>query len=468
MRAWIVLVTVAFAGCARFEPRPIAPADTAARFEQRSLDNPALKSFLEANIHRELNGGSGQPWNLELLTLAAFYYQPSLDVARAQWGVATAGKITAGERPNPTLSVTPGYSSTTAIPSPWIVTPSLDIPIETAGKRGYRIAQAQQLSEAARLNIAAVAWQVRSAVRRSLVNLEAALASEALLQEQQKIQAENLRLLELQYQAGAISAFELTQARVAADGARLAWRDAQRQSAEARAQLAQAIGVPVRALDCVEFSSDSLHLLPVEVVPAQAQRQALLNRTDILGALAEYAASQSALQLEIAKQYPDIHLSPGYEYDQGNNKWFLGLSVTLPVFNHNQGAIAEAQARRTEAAARFNALQAAVLAEIDLAFAGYQAALRKQADAEAMLVDLNSQNKSAGALLEAGEISKSELAGLQLQFSAAALARQDAITKAAQAAGQLEDAIQSPLSLPANLDQLSTTPRGDSVKSTQP
>ena len=53
--------------------------------------------------------------------------------------MATAGTITAGERPNPTLSVAPGFNSTTAIPSPWIMTPSLDIPIETAGKRGYAV-----------------------------------------------------------------------------------------------------------------------------------------------------------------------------------------------------------------------------------------------------------------------------------------------------------------------------------------
>ena len=448
-RVLLICGGIALAGCARFESRPIAPAETAARFEERSLDNPALRSFLETNLHRELTDWPLRSWDFDQLTLAAFYYQPSLEVARAQWAVATAGKITAGERPNPTLSVSPAYDTTTTIPSPWIITSSLDIPIETAGKRGYRVALAGHLSEVARLNIASVAWQVRSAVRRSLVNLEAAVATEALLQEQQKIQMENLRLLELQHQAGAISAFELTQARVAADSARLTWRDAERQSAEARAQLAQAIGIPDHALVGAKLSFDSLHVMPAEVDSVKVRRQALLNRADLLGALVEYAASQSALQLEIAKQYPDIHLSPGYEYDQGDNKWSLGLSVTLPVFNHNQGAIAEAQARRAEAAARFNALQAAVLAEIDLAFAGYQAVLRKQADAEAMLQDLQRQEKSARALLDAGEISKSELAGLQLQFSAAALVRQDALTKAAQASGALEDAVQRPFGVPA-------------------
>ena len=40
-----------------------------------------------------------------------------------------------------------------------------DLPLETAGKRGHRIEAAGHLSESARLNIATVAWQVRSTLR---------------------------------------------------------------------------------------------------------------------------------------------------------------------------------------------------------------------------------------------------------------------------------------------------------------
>ena len=83
------------------------------------------------------------------------------------------------------------------------------------------------------------------------------------------------------------------------------------------------------------------------------RRLAALNRSDILGALADYAASQSALQLEIARQFPDMHIGPGYLLDQTDNKWTLGATLTLPVLNQNQGAIAEAKARREEMAARF-------------------------------------------------------------------------------------------------------------------
>jgi len=454
---FVLLAATLLAGCARFNPQPLAPDKTAADFHGRSLAGAGLKAFVETNLYCQLDPWPLPVWDFTNLVLAAFYYHPDLDVARAKWAAAEAGRVTAGARPNPTLNVTPGYNTTTPTPSPWIPLGTLDIPIETAGKRGYRIAQATQLSEAARLNIASVAWQVRSRVRRSLVDLYVARETATLLREQQAIQAENLRLLELQYQAGAISAFELAQARIAADSARLALRDAERQSAEARVQLAQAVGIPTSALDGVELSFAGLSRLPGDVGGAEARRQALLRRADILSSLAECAASQSALQLEIARQYPDVHLGPGYQYDQGDNKWSLGLTVTLPVLNQNQGPIAEAQAKRAEAAASFNALQARVVGEIDGAVASYRAALEKQSDADGLLANLQQQEKRARAMFDTGEISKSELAGLRLQLGASALARLEAVTKSQQALGQLEDALQSPLGLSATVWQ--TWPR---------
>ena len=445
------------AGCTHFRSQPLAPAETAARLESRSLGEPALKGFLEKNLHRELTNWPAASWDFDMLTLAAFYYHPSLDVARGRWAVAEAVKITAGGRPNPTLNVTPGYNTTTLTPSPWIPLGFLDIPVETAGKRGYRIAQAVGLSESARLNIASVAWQARSGVRRSLAALHAAQGAEVLLREQQGLQAENLGLLERQHEAGAVSAFEVSQAGIAADNARLGLRDAERQSAEARLQLAEAIGVPASALAGVKFSFEGWGQLAGEASVTDARRQALLNRSDILSGLADYAAIEAGLQLEIAKQYPDVHLQPGYQFDQGDSKWSLGITVELPVLNQNQGPIAEAKARRTEAAARFNALQAGVLFEIDRAVAGYHAALQKRADADELLARSQKQEQRSRAMFEAGEISKGDLVALRLQLSAAKMARLDGLIKSQQALAQLEDALQSPLGLPASVWQ--TSPR---------
>ena len=116
----------------------LAAGKVAADFQQRSLTDAALRAYLETN---QVSGEwPRRSWDLESLTLAAFYFSPELDVARAQLGTARAGTRTAAQMPNPTLNVTPGYNATTFMPSSWIPLGFLDIPIETAGKRGYRMA----------------------------------------------------------------------------------------------------------------------------------------------------------------------------------------------------------------------------------------------------------------------------------------------------------------------------------------
>jgi outer membrane protein TolC len=450
---WAFTALLVFiAGCATYHPQPVSPEKTAAAFDNRSLTNENLHAFLETN--HVAAPSPGDSWNLKALTLVAFYYQPALAEARVRWTAVEATKITAGERPNPTVSVTPGYDS--QIPgnfSPWLVTLNFDVPIETAGKRGKRLAQASHLSEAARWNFVSAAWQTRSRLRAALLNLYAARETESLLSRQESAQSNVVRLLEGQFAVGAVSSYEVTQARVALGTTRLARQDAAGQSAQARVQLANALGLPLRALDGVKFSFAGLDQFPGELTKPEVRRQALLNRADVRGALAEYAASQSALQLEIANQYPDVHLGPGYGWNTGNagdNQWTLGLSLTLPVLNQNQGPVAEAKAKRAEAAAHFLTVQTTAISEIDSALAGYNAALQKSATAQALLGDLQKQLDSVHAQAQAGEVEPLTLASAEAEYATGAQNQLGALVKAQEALGQLEDAIQSPLTLPVS------------------
>src|SRR6478609_4720802 len=131
---WIVMLSLALVGgCAHFVARPLSPAHSMAAFSARSLADPGLRAFLMANHVRPPDPGGR--WSLKALTLAAFYFQPSLSEARARLLEAQAARVTAAERPNPSLTLTPGYDR--AVPdalSPWIVPVTVDWPIETAGK----------------------------------------------------------------------------------------------------------------------------------------------------------------------------------------------------------------------------------------------------------------------------------------------------------------------------------------------
>jgi cobalt-zinc-cadmium efflux system outer membrane protein len=446
----LLAILVFIAGCATYHSQPIAPEQTAATFNTRSFTNENLHAFLETNhIAGEWPRHS---WDLNALTFVAFYYQPALAEARAHWASVRAAEITAGERPNPAVSVTPGFDS--QIPgnfSPWLVTASLDVPIETAGKRTKRKAEAGHLSEAAYWNFVASAWQTRSQVRAALFNLYAARETESLLTRQESAQRDVVRLLEGQLAAGAVSDFEVTQARLVLDTTQLARQDADGQRRQARIQLANALGLPLRALDGVQLSFVGLDQFPRQLTRPEVRRQALLNRADVRGALAEYAASQSALQLEIANQYPDVHLGPGYGWNTGNagdNEWTLGLSVTLPILNQNQGPIAEARAKRGEAAAHFLTVQTAAVAQIDSALAGYRAAVQQAATARALQEHSQKRLGSIQAQAAAGETDPLAVANAEMEFESVAQSRLNALIKEQQALGELEDAVQSPLTLP--------------------
>ena len=471
MIAFLSIFLALISGCESFQPQPLLPAQAVSAFESRTLDNADLKEFLEKNLHHEMSPWPPKSWDFMMLTLVAFYYQPDLDVARAKRGLAEAGVITAGGRPNPSIGILPQHHSMTAGGlSPWTLSLSLDIPFETAGKRGYRIAQARHLSDAARLNIATEAWKVRNRLKRELLDFYSSVQTMQILSERITVQEEIVRVLEKRLALGEVSRPDVTLLRIALDRDRLSLREAQKKNEEARVRLAGALGVKVDALNGINISFESLELISPNLFPRDVRRQALLNRLDILAALAEYDATQSVLQLEIAKQYPDIHIGPGYSWDQGDNIWSIGFSISLPVFNRNEGPIAEAEARRKEAAAQFSALQARIIGEIDRALVVYNEDLQKLNLADSLLLTHKMQLQSIQKIFNSGEADRLTLLNAQLELYSAELSRADEFARAQQSLRLLEYAVQRPLNLlesfPVISEENPRTKEGSSINET--
>ncbi|HEU4609781.1 MAG TPA: TolC family protein, partial [Chitinophagaceae bacterium] len=102
-------------------------------------------------------------------------------------------------------------------------------------------------------------------------------------------------------------------------------------------------------------SQDSAFIVPVnpDVTPAniglpplqQAIDSCLANRPDILAASINHDRAQKELNYQQSLRYPDITVGP--EYDRLNsyvpNYVGLGISLPLPIFNRNQGAIKAAK-----------------------------------------------------------------------------------------------------------------------------
>lgn len=435
-------------GCASYEPAPLSPAQNADAIQARSLDDPQLRKFIAATGPDEERDRSSRPWDLATLTLAALYYHPNLDIARTKFAEARAGVIIAAQVPNPALSFEElSYNASVGTPSPWAIAPIISFLIETFGKREYRTAAAHALAEAARDDLATASWQVRGGVRAALLSLWAAQDRVTLLRQRLDLQDQLVTLLEHRFAVGEVSALDVARERTSRNQVTLAVRDAERQSVDARAQLATAIGIPLHGLDRINLSFDAFEKperTGADIATAALRRDALVNRSDVQGLLAEYASAESALQLQIANQYPNITLTAGYIYDAGLNKYQLYPGADLPIFNQNQGPIAEAAARREAVAARFTALQTQIIDAVDGAAANYRAASQALATADTLLAGEVDRERRMLRSFQAGAVDRPTLITAELARAAAEQSRFEGMVQQRQALGALEDALQHP------------------------
>ena len=391
----IVRLTTFVAGCAEYRPQLISAVAGAASLDELTLKSPRLHEFIGMALQYRKSAPTSA-WDLAKLTLAALYYHPDLDVARAKLISARARIVTAAQIPNPTVSASAIYNSTGATPTPWTVGQVMNLWIETMGKREYRTAQAQDLAEAARDDLATASWQVRGHARTALLNLWTA--------ERRLVDPLQRRFSEWQ-----ASALDVSRERINLNQNTLAVRDAERLRAEARVQLATSVGVPVPALCGIALAFGAFaNLRRINLHAGALRRQALFYRSDVQALLTEYVATQSGLQFEIVRQFPNLNLGPGYTYDQAANKKNLDLSAELPIFNQNQGPIAESEARRSVAAARFSALQAQVIGAIDAAIASYRSPMQAVATADALAAG-GRQRQQGLRSFKAGEIDRTSL-----------------------------------------------------------
>jgi cobalt-zinc-cadmium efflux system outer membrane protein len=452
----VILLTTTLVGCAvqHYHPAPVSIAKNAQSLSARTLQDNGLRAFLQSKLPANAGEWPLREWSLPELTLAAFYYSPSLQIVRDQVAEADAGIITARARPNPTIQGDLGGE--TAPESPWIVGAGFSLPIETAGKRRYRTTEAQQLADAARWNLASTGWSVRAQVRSALLQYQAANRSRHLLEEEERLRAEQVHLLEQRLLVGMIPRPEVDTARIQQTQALLAVQSAEGRISQARASLAAAIGVPVSALSNVSISWPNFDQPPSaeSLKPTQIQDDAVLNRIDIRKALATYSAADTALRLEVALQYPNLDLGPNYAFEEGYHLFSIATSLVLPVFNRNQGPIAEAVARRRQAANLVLAVQAAGIASSEQALAKYTAALNQLSEARRLMQQSLAQQESANQAFKAGQSDRVALNGSQLQSAVTAIAELDAVVSAQQALGDLENAVQRPL-LPGDIQPLS-------------
>jgi outer membrane protein TolC len=114
--------------------------------------------------------------------------------------------------------------------------------------------------------------------------------------------------------------------------------------------------------------------------------------------------------------------------------------------NRNEGAIEEAVARRREAAARFEALQAQVIAEVSAASAALDSARREEENARALLGEAQRGVERAQNALAHGAADRVGLLDAELERQLAAAALIDSQERIHVAMASLERAVEVPRS----------------------
>jgi len=293
---------------------------------------------------------------------------PLLRGARADADASSGTFMQAGARPNPQISLLQeGFGGTDRTS-----TALLNQTVELGGKRQARLDVASYGREVALASLDARGAALRADVIAAFYGLLAAQRQLRVAQESAEIAARSAELAEKRARAGKVSPVEATKARVAATGVQIEQANAATRLTIAAEKLANVTGSPlVRGRP---VSGD------IESVPAiGALSQLLPHLSDAplaRAAKAETLRANAAISVERAKRIPDVTFSVGMKRvvtgGVPGNQAVVGVSIPLPIFDTNKGALLESVHKAGKASADFDSETARLQLELTQAYAHYE------------------------------------------------------------------------------------------------
>ena len=435
------------AACATYEPAPLAPASVVQAYRTRSLD---LSATL-ADVQRIAPSSqwTGDRWDRLSLFAAALRMNPAIAEARAHVASLDAAAMAAEQGPPITLTLTAEYAGRATESSPWLYGVASDIPLDFGGRKSSRIDSARFAAMASRYDYAEAVWTVRMAVRRAIAEELLTAREVAIGARLADVRARQVAALERRVEAGEAIRSDLERARADTAGDARRTTDALARQVAAQITLAEAVGVAPSRLKDVTPAWDGFDTVTAAALGADPGDAALLARADVLRSMAAYDQAESDLGGEVAKQWPDVHIGPGYTWERGLVKLPFALGLTLPGFDLNRGAIAAAEARREEAGIHLEAVIARAQAAVDGALIERDAA--RAALTRVRAVDVLTAKRFAAKAdeeLASGAIDRVDWSAAQATQLQAELAEVDALRRVHAADAALEDALRRPLDGP--------------------
>lgn len=279
---------------------------------------------------------------LQQAQAAALTHHPALLAAQREVEISEAGQIQAGARPNPTLSAevedTRRATRTTTI--------LLAQPIELGGKRSSRLQAADRTRDLALASLKDRRAEIRAAVTAAFFDALIAQEREQLADASLKLTQRGTLAVGNRVTAGKVSPVEETRAKLAEANVRMEEMKARSELATARQRLASAMGSPAGTATLQGMAAD----IPSEPEAGQSDARGRQSpATQRARAEVEHAAA--LVDVERGRQTPDVTVSVGAKRDAEAQRQVavIGLSIPLPFFDTNRGAVLASHRRLDQA-----------------------------------------------------------------------------------------------------------------------
>lgn len=363
----------------------------------------------------------------------------------------------AGLRPNPTLEVEQTTGRFTGAAGERETGVGLSVPLEIYGQRRRRVELAQAELDATAALIADQERRVANEVRALYADALAALRELSITEQLNELDTQTAAFVQTRVNEGDTAPLELNLLRVDIERLRARRALLEGRLQAALAQLKARAGMPFT--EPLRLNEDLA--APVWKPPATVEAAldiALRTRPDLrLARLTEQVAN-AGYRLARAQAKPEVSASARFSVGQSifddtpvgvlrdkDKLLTFGVTISLPVFNKNQGPQQEAALAIAQAQQRRAFLEGVIRAEVQSAYARLEATRRALATFEAGVINSSQENiRVIRAAYQLGEFRINELLAEQRRLVDAQGEYTDALAEQYRARADLRAALGQP------------------------
>ena len=337
--------------------------------------------------------------HLQQLEAESIHVMREVAAWRSQIGAARFDVMTATLWPNPQLNLGTGIVVAGRADPSYDWSPSLNIPLPIFGQLDAREREAKAALQVAEVSVAATVWERASEIRQALVERAFVAAEITELERNLEELARIDEIVRAREAAGANPRYDVLRLSTAEATFRAGLAAAKLKRDQVDTQLAALITAPdYKPAPITRAGLESYHgpdnEAALEALTLQRRPDLLLAQRGVVAAL----ASADRYRKEV-RPIPSVQLGAYVTHESFSASFQGGVSLTLPLFDRNQGLIGRAEATAEGQRALAAAVETRILAEV-------RGAWRARADARQALEEFEASGVGAtDELLERAEVS---------------------------------------------------------------